>query len=195
MRHLRLYLRERHVPAGLGTAVSGVVVLWTAGQLVDDARLWRSVGVLVAAVVVVVLGPGLAGSDHDLDQTAAISWAWVRGLHMVTGVVLLSVLVAGTTLVGDPTVTVPLLVRDVAGLAGLLGVGAVLFGAGRAWLLPMAGAGPAVMLGPLTGDWPRELLTWAAQPAEAGWATVTAVLLGTVGLLGYALFGARRGPS
>jgi hypothetical protein len=99
---------------------------------------------------------------------------------------------AATAVTGEPLAHAGLIVRDVAGLTGLVALGAVALGAGRAWLPATAWTVLCVVSGPLGGAWHKEALTWVVQPAGTASATGTAALLGVAGTLGYALRGSRR---
>jgi hypothetical protein len=188
---MTLYLRSRRVPAAAIMALVSTAALWALAQAVEDRPALRAMAVLAAAVGVVAAGPGLAGADAALDRTAAIAWAPRRAAHVLVAAAALAGVLAATTLAGTALAGAGLLVRDVAGLGGLLAIGATVLGAGRAWPLPIVAAAPGVMFGPLSGVWHREVLTWTAQPTATASATVTAVVLGVAGTLAYAIGGGR----
>ena len=129
MRALALYLRSRRAAPTL-TAVAGLVAaLWTVGRAVDGAGV---LGLLAVVAGLAMVGPGLAGPDTDLDRTAAVAWPPRRAAHLTVAVTAVALLVAAAGLGGDGR-----LIRDAAGLGGLLGLGAATLGAQRAWLVPM----------------------------------------------------------
>ena len=197
MRPLALYLRSRSVPAGLAVLLGCAVSLWLIGLAVDN-RDGRSLLVLLATVAaVVVIAPGLAGPDHDLDRVAAIAWSPRRALHLVVAAVIVLGLLGATAQIGHPMVGMALIARNTAGLAGLVAFGAVTLGAAHATLLPILWVVLVLQVTPPMGAPPdrpvyKEMLTWLAQPIGSTPATVTAVLLGVVGTLAYALFGSHR---
>jgi hypothetical protein len=194
---LTLYLRSRSAPAGTAVLLGCAVALWVLGLVVDN-RDGRSLLVMLATVAgVVVIAPGLAGPDHDLDRVAAIAWSPRRALHVVVAAGIVFGLLGATAQLGDPMSGMAPIARNTAGLAGLVALGAVTLGAARATLLPILWAVLVMQVTPPMGAPPdrpvyKEMLTWLAQPIGSTPATVTAVLLGVVGTLAYALFGSRR---
>jgi hypothetical protein len=106
-------------------------------------------------------------------------------------------LLAATALAGERMTHAGQLARNVAGLAGLTALGAVLLGAARAPLLPVLWIVPVLWWAPPLGDAPtrptyKVMLTWMVQPIETRAATVAAVVLAVVGSLAYAALGSRR---
>jgi hypothetical protein len=192
MRFLTLYLRSRRVPAAAATVLASVAVLWFLGTSTDDPQGRLPIAVLALSVGMSAIAPGLAGADLDLDRTAAIRWPPRRAAHVLAGAVLVTAALAATALTGDPMAPFQLILRDALGLAGLVALGAATLGAGRAWLLPVTWSLVTMVAGARNGSWPRELLTWAAQPEGTTSATVTAVVLGGAGILAYAAAGSRR---
>jgi len=87
--------------------------------------------------------------------------------------------------------------RNVAGLTGLVALGAVLLGAARAPLLPVVWTIPVLWWAPPMGDPPtrpayKVMLTWMVQRPDSEDATVAAIVLAVVGTFAYATMGARR---
>ena len=197
MKPLTLYLRSRSVPVGLAVLLGCAVTLWALGLAVDN-RDGRSLLVLLATVAAVVaIAPGLAGPDHDLDRVAGIAWSPRRAVHVVVAAAIVVGLLGATAQIGDPMSGMAIIARNAAGLAGLVALGAVTLGAARATLLPILWAVLVMQVTPPMGAPPdrpvyKEMLTWLAQPIGSTPATVTAVVLGVVGTLAYALFGSRR---
>jgi hypothetical protein len=88
-----------------------------------------------------------------------------------------------------------LVVRDAAGLLGLMGLGAVTIGVPRSWFLPLGWTLASVAF-PLSGPASHQVLTWQSQAPDSLAAAVTAGLLAVGGLIGYAIAGpARRAPA
>jgi len=194
---LTLYLRSRSVPASLGLTLACAAGLWSLGLAVDDQE-GRSLLVLPATVAAVAaIAPGLAGPDHDLDRVAAITWWPRRAAHVVVAGAVVVGLLGVTAQIGAPMSGLALIARNTAGLAGLVALGAVTLGAARATLLPILWAVLVMQVTPPMGAPPdrpvyKEMLTWLAQPIGSTPAAVTAVLLGVLGTLAYALLGSRR---
>ena len=187
MRALALYLRSRRAAPTL-TAVAGLVAaLWTVGRAVDGAGV---LGLLAVVAGLAMVGPGLAGPDTDLDRTAAVAWPPRRAAHLTVAVTAVALLVAAAGLGGDGR-----LIRDAAGLGGLLGLGAATLGAQRAWLVPMTWTlVGSVVLGPVWREPTpaQSALAWMVQPSGTRAAAGTATALATAGLLLYALRGPAR---
>ena len=197
MRPLSLYLRSRSVPAGLAVLLGCAVALWSLGLAVDNRDGRGLLAMLATVAAVVAIAPGLAGPDHDLDRVAAIAWSPRRAAHVVVAAAVVVGLLAVTAQIGAPMSSIALIARNAAGLAGLVALGATTVGAVRASLLPILWAVLVMQVTPPMGAPPdrpvyKEMLTWLAQPIGNTTATVTALLLGVVGTLAYALFGSRR---
>ena len=84
-----------------------------------------------------------------------------------------------------------------AGLTGLVALGAVVLGAARAPLLPVVWTVLVLWWAPPMGEPPtrpayKVMLTWMAQPVDTRAATVAAVVLAVAGTLSYAVLGSRR---
>jgi hypothetical protein len=146
---------------------------------------------LALAVAVAVTATGLSGQDADLDRSAAIRWFPRRGAHLL----LIGVLAFGAVLLPrlwEPEqVPVEIIARNAAGLLGLAGISAVLFGGAFGWTLPLFSFAVAFFTPP-GDDVGTQVATWLFQPMEVTAATWTAVILGVVGAGSYALFGGRR---
>lgn len=186
MRSLTLYLRSRQTLATVAIALACVVALGVLASN-SDAVQTRFVLVLFAVTVAAsVAATGLAGPDPALDRTAAVPWWWRRTAHVAAIGVLAAAAVVLSRDVPDEVV-----VRDAVGLTGLAALGATLFGGGLAWCLPTgwtAVAVTALLASPLPA---APLLTWPVQPPDTPAATVAAGVLGAVGVLAYAVRGAR----
>jgi hypothetical protein len=192
VRWTALYVRSRQVPASLAAAAVSAAAVWAlSGGGSADPRLPALVLVAGTAAGSV----GLGGQDLALDRTAAIRWAPRRAVHVlligtVAAAVLLTVRAAGDE-AGEEAATAAFVVRDSAGLAGLVAVGAVLFGAQHAWTLPVAWLAFALFTPPGTGV-PAQVATWMMLPPGTAAATWTAVALAGGGTAAYALAGPRR---
>lgn len=197
MRLLVLYLRSRAVPSIAVTVLGCAVALWALGLAIHSPAGRTLAALLVAVAAIGAIGPSLAGADHDLDRAGAIAWPAWRTVHIFASGVAIFGLLAATALAGQRMTQVGQLARNVAGLAGLLALGAVLFGAAGAALLPVLWIVPVLWWAPPLGEPPtrpayRVMLTWMVQPVEARAATVTAGVLAAVGITAYAAFGSRR---
>lgn len=186
MRWLTLYLRSRSVPAALAAVIAGTAALWLLGTTIDDPRIRDTLALLAVLTGAVATAPGLAGADPDLDRTAAIAWPPRRATHLILAGAIITGLVTLTT-------TGPI-IRNVTGLVGLVALGVATFGA-RAVLLPVIWAVFALRFAaplgtPPTGPGYQVMLTWMAQPPGTAAATLTAILLGAIGTITYAV----RGP-
>ena len=78
------------------------------------------------------VAPGLAGADPDLERVSAIAWPPRRAAHVIVAGVAIFGLLAATTLVGEQPAAAGQIARTVAGLTGLVALGAVVLGAARA---------------------------------------------------------------
>jgi hypothetical protein len=193
MRWLTLYARSRQVPASFAALVISAVTVWALTQ--DGGRSGDPADprlpVLVLAAGAMAASVGLSGQDPALDRTAAIRWAPRRAAHvLLAGAVVAGVLLAVQTM-GASMATTAFVVRDSAGLMGLVALGAA-FGGGRyAWTLPFAWLSFSFFAPPATGAAGR-VATWMLLPAGTPTATWTAVILTAVGTTVYAVAGPRR---
>ncbi|MDX3692518.1 hypothetical protein PV726_19655 [Streptomyces europaeiscabiei] len=193
MRWLTLYARSRQVPASLAAVLISTVTVWAlaardGGGGPADPKL--PVFVLVAGVTAASIG--LGGQDHALDRTASIRWRPRRTAHvLLIGAVACAVLLAVQTVGGEDLATTAFVVRDGAGLTGLVALGAVVCGAQYAWTLPIAWLSFSVFAPPPT-SWPMRAVTWMLMPPGTPTATWTALTLAVTGTTAYALAGPRR---
>ncbi|WP_207897212.1 hypothetical protein [Amycolatopsis pittospori] len=189
MRWAVLYARSRSVPASLSALVVSMAVLWFLAR--DH---WSLLPVSLALTVgIAVTATGLSGQDADLDRSAAIRWLPRRGLHLllIGGLALGAVLLP--RLWETAQVPVGIIVRDAAGLLGLVGLAAVLFGGAFGWTLPLF-AFTVAFFTPFDRDSETvtQIATWLFQPVDVAAATWTAVGFAVVGFGSYAVFGTRR---
>jgi hypothetical protein len=126
-----------------------------------------------------------------------IAWPPRRAAHVILAGGAVLGLLGATALVGQQMGATGQLARNVAGLTGLVALGAVGLGAARAPLLPVMWTVVVLWWAPPLGEPPtrptyKVTLTWMVQPAEIQAATVAAVVLAAVGILAYAVLGSRR---
>jgi hypothetical protein len=187
-----LYARSRSVPLTFAVVLCCAAGLAWGGRYIHSGQTRALLALAALLAATTAIAPGLAGADHDLEKGAAIAWPPRRAGHVV---------VAGAVLVGVFALTgqssAGQLLRNTAGLGGLVALGATVLGANRAPLLPVVWTALVLRFAPPLGTPParpayRVMLTWIAQPAGTRWATVAALILGAAGTLGYAVFGARR---
>jgi hypothetical protein len=197
VRPLTLYLRSRGVPATAATVLVCAVALWALGLAIDHPQGRGLAALLVALGATAALGPGLAGADHDLDRASAIAWPPRRAGHVIVAGAAVVGLLAATALAGEEMASLAHIARNVAGLVGLVALGAIILGADRAPLLPVVWTVLVLRYAPPMGVPPtrptyKVMLTWMVQPDDTRAAAVAAVMLAAAGTLGYAVLGSRR---
>jgi hypothetical protein len=136
MRWPALYARSRQLAVPVSALVLGAALLLGLSRWLWDGRMGILSMIIVMTLGVAAASPGLAGFDHDLDRTASFSWPLRRATHLIgLGVVTtgLSLAVNATLDSGLPTGVV---LRDVAGQVGLLGLGVALIGGSFGWCPP-----------------------------------------------------------
>ncbi|UUU26890.1 hypothetical protein [Streptomyces sp. DSM 40750] len=191
MRWLTLYARSRQVPASLAALAISTVTVWALARDGGGGPGDPKVPVFVLVAGVTAASIGLGGQDLALDRTAAIRWRPRRAAHvLLIGTVVCAVLLAAQTM-GADLATTAFVVRDSAGLMGLVALGAVVCGAQYAWTLPIAWLSFSVLAPPPTGV-PMQTATWMLLPPGTTTATWTAVALAVTGTTAYALAGPRR---
>ncbi|MEV4140981.1 hypothetical protein AB0J72_53560 [Dactylosporangium sp. NPDC049742] len=191
-RGLRLYLRSRRVPvavAGSAGAVALVVATWSS--MMDRAGVPAGLAVLTTAMAAAPFGPTLAGPDPALDRTAALPWPPRRAAHLVACCVVVVALLLAARPFGADFGPVGVVLRNTAGLIGVIGLGAAVAGARAAWQVPVAWAAlAAFMVAPGGPRW-RQAALWMVQEPGDRIATVTAATLLVAGVAAYAI---RVGP-
>jgi hypothetical protein len=197
VRPLTLYLRSRGVPATATAVLVCAAALWALGLAVDHPQGRVLVALLAALAGTAALGPGLAGADHDLERASAIAWPPRRAAHVIVAGAAVIGLLTATSLVGEQMAGTEQIARNVAGLAGLVALGAAILGAAPAPLLPVIWTVLVLRYAPPMGEPPtrpayKVMLTWMVQPADAHAATVAAVVLAVAGTVAYAVLGSRR---
>ncbi|MFG2134642.1 hypothetical protein ACGFNV_43745 [Streptomyces sp. NPDC048751] len=191
MRWLTLYARSRQVPASLAAVLISAMTVGAlargGGEGPGDPRL----PVLALAAGAMAASVGLGGQDLALDRTAAIRWVPRRAAHvLLAGAVVCMVLLTVQTL-GADLATTTFLVRDSAGLMGLVALGAALSGGQYAWTLPFAWLSFSFFAPPPTSA-PMRVATWMLLPPGTPAGTWTALVLMLAGTTAYAVAGPRR---
>jgi hypothetical protein len=197
MRALVLYLRSRAAPGTAVAMLGCAVALWALGLAIDDPQTRALTALLAALAATTAIGHGLAGPDHDLDKIAAIAWPPRRAAHIIVAGAAVLTALAATALAGEQMSHASQLARNVAGLTGLVALGAVALGAAQAPLLPVVWTVIVLWWAPPLGQPPtrptyKVVLTWMVQPPGTRAATVAAVILATLGAGAYAVLGSRR---
>ncbi|MFI6070699.1 hypothetical protein ACIA5C_03800 [Actinoplanes sp. NPDC051343] len=187
---LPLYLRSRRLPAALGTSLAAVVVTWAAWSATTDRReVNQSLMVLTVVLALAPLIPTLSSDDDALESTAALRWPPRRALHLIACFAAVAVALVVTRATGARFGPAWEIVRDSAGLTGLIGLSAALLGTRIAWAPPIGWAAIQVLFGVPAGD---AVLFWLLQPATSRPAALTAAVLFAGGVVAYAR---RPGPS
>lgn len=186
-----LYARSRQAPASLAAVMISTLAAWAlardGGEGPGDPRL----PVLVLAAGAMAASIGLSGQDLALDRTAAIRWVTRRAAHvLLAGAVIAAVLLAAQT-PGQDMATTAFVVRDSAGLMGLVALGAALSGGQYAWTLPFSWLSLSFFAPPATST-PMQVATWMLLPPGTAAGTWTALTLTVTGTAAYAVAGPRR---
>jgi hypothetical protein len=194
---LALYLRSRAAPSTAVALLGCAVALWALGLAIDQPQGRSLAALLVALAGTTALAPGLAGADPDLDRASAIAWPPRRAAHVVVAGAAVVGLLTATALAGEQMASTGQIARDVAGLTGLVALGAAVLGATRAPLLPVVWTVLVLRYAPALGETPTQpaykvVLTWMVQPAETRAATIAAVVLAAAGTFAYAVLGSQR---
>jgi hypothetical protein len=128
----------------------------------------------------------LAGADDALEKTAALPWPPRRVLHLTGAGAFVAVLLLAAQAAGVDFGPARQIIRNSAGLAGLVGLGVALLGTRLAWIAPIIWSALQAMIAVPGGPGWRQSLLWLIQPVESGPAAITAVVLLLGGVLGYA---------
>jgi hypothetical protein len=134
---------------------------------------------------------GLSGQDLALDRTAAIRWVPRRAAHILLAGTVVGTLLLAVQTMGAGMTTTAFVVRDSAGLMGLVALGAALWGGQYAWTLPFAWLSFSFFAPPATSA-PMQVATWMLLPPGTAAGTWTALALTVAGTTAYALAGPRR---
>ncbi|MER5987073.1 hypothetical protein [Streptomyces sp. NPDC001787] len=191
MRWLTLYARSRHVPASLAAALLSTAAVWAlariGGGTLGDPRLTM----LVLAAGAIAFSVGLGGQDLGLDRTAAIRWMPRRAAHVLLCGALIGAVLSAVQAISGQQAPTAFVVRDSAGLAGLVALGAAWCGAQYAWIPPFAGLSVSLVVPPSDGV-ATQVLTWMMLPSGTTAGTWTAAVLAVVGTAVYVVGGPRR---
>jgi hypothetical protein len=197
VRPLALYLRSRAVPATVAAMAGCTVTLWALGLAIESRQGRSLAALLVALAGTTAIAPGLVGADVDLDRVSAVAWPPRRAAHVIVAGAAVVGLLATSAFVGEQMADSGQIARNVAGLTGLVALGAVVLGAARAPLLPVVWTVLVMWWAPPMGESPtrpayKVMLTWMAQSGDTRVATVAAIVLAGAGILSYAVLGSRR---
>ncbi|MHA5050708.1 hypothetical protein [Streptomyces sp. SD15] len=191
MRWLTLYARSRQVPASLAVVVISAVVVWALARDGSGGPGDPRMPALMIVAGATAASIGLGGQDVALDRTAAIRWVLRRAAHvLLIGAVVGAVLPAVQTM-GEDLATTAFVVRNSAGLMGLVAIGATVCGAQYAWTLPIAWLSFSLSA-PLPTGVPMQVVSWMLLPPGTAAGTWTALVLAVVGTAAYAVAGPRR---
>ncbi|WP_053702387.1 hypothetical protein [Streptomyces sp. WM6368] len=192
MRWLTLYARSRRAPTSLAVVLISAVAVAALGRIGGavgpvDPRLCT----LALAAGATALAVGLGGQDLALDRTAAIRWMPRRAVHVLLCGVLIGAVLPGALALGGQPASLALVVRNSAGLMGLVALGAAWCGGPYAWLPPFASLSLALVVPPAP-DPATQVLTWMLLPPGTTAGTWTALVLAVAGTAVYAVGGPRR---
>ncbi|WP_405612707.1 hypothetical protein [Streptomyces sp. NBC_00076] len=191
MRWLTLYARSRQVPASLAAVLIGAVTVWALARDGNAGPVDPRMPVLVLTTGAMAVSVGLGGQDLALDRTAAIRWIPRRAAHVLLGGVAVAASLLTVQTMGVSMATTTFVVRDSAGLMGLVALGAALSGGQYAWTLPFAWLS-LVFLAPPPTSTPMHVAMWMLLPPGTAAGTWTALVLTVVGTMAYAVAGPRR---
>jgi hypothetical protein len=186
-----LYARSRQVPASLAVVVISAVVVWALARDGSGGPGDPRIPALVIVVGATAASIGLGGNDVALDRTAAIRWVLRRAAHvLLIGAVVGAVLLTVQTM-GEDLATTAFVVRNSAGLMGLVALGAALSGGQFGWTLPFAWLAFS-FFAPSATSVPTQVVSWMLLPPGTAAGTWTALVLAVVGTTAYAVAGPRR---
>ena len=187
-RWLPLYLRSRRVPLAAPmslAAVAAVTLLWSTSA--DGPEVDPGLAALTVVLALAPLIPTLTGDDDSLEGAVALPWPPRRILHLLAAGTFVAALLLVARAAGADFGPAGQIIRNSAGLAGLIGLGVALLGTRLAWAAPVGWAGlPAMLAGPGGPGWQQSLF-WLIQPANSFPAALTAAVLLLAGMIGYAV--------
>jgi hypothetical protein len=198
-RALPRFLRSRHVVTWLAVTVAATSLLRiVAGLLVDtlaeSPEVSATLGMYAVMIAVSSAGPGLSGSDIDLDRAAAVDWRPIRLVHVLFIGAVVALIVGATALTGHTLGPTQQIVRNSIGFTGLLALAATTLGVARSWIPPLllAVLGPFVVFA-FDGSPPRwtSVVTWPIQFSLSTDAWLVATAFAVVGTAAYTVVGPR----
>ncbi|WP_433729201.1 hypothetical protein ACQP2Y_16830 [Actinoplanes sp. CA-051413] len=190
-RWLPLYLRSRRVPPAVAISlatVSAVALIWSP-------EAGPGLAALTVVLALAPLIPTLAGDDDALEQTAALPWPPRRALHLLGAGTFVAVLLLVARVAGADFGPAGQIIRNSAGLAGLIGLGVALLGTRLAWAAPVVWSALQAMLAVPGGPAWQQSLLWLIQPAGSVPAAITATVLLLAGVISYAARVRQTGAS
>jgi hypothetical protein len=191
VRWLTLYARSRQVPAGLAAVLIGAVTVWALARDGNAGPVDPRMPVLVLTTGAMAVSVGLGGQDLALDRTAAIRWIPRRAAHVLLAGAAVAASLLTVQTMGVSMATTAFVVRDSAGLMGLVALGAALSGGQYAWTLPFVWFS-LVFFAPFLMSAPMHVAMWMLLPPGTAAGTWTALVLTVVGTTAYAVAGPRR---
>ncbi|MEV3908574.1 hypothetical protein [Streptomyces canus] len=191
MRWLTLYARSRQVPASLAAVLIGAMTVWALARDGNAGPVDPKLPALILTTGAMAVSVGLGGQDLALDRTAAIRWMSRRAAHVLLAGVAVAASLLTVQTMGVSMATTAFVVRDSAGLMGLVALGAALSGGQYAWTLPFAWLS-LVFLAPPPTSTPTHVAMWMLLPPGTAAGTWTALVLTVVGTTAYAVAGPRR---
>jgi uncharacterized membrane protein len=193
VRLAHLYLASRSTALAL-TCLAGVAALMSLGLMVDDNEVIRSMLLTVAPVgVAAVVGASARNPFGEVEMVASASLARLR-----LGQIGLQIGLAGLTIALGASLTssgqiAETLIRNGAGYAGLVMLGAWLFGAAASWV-PAFAYGAVVLIADSAGVWTDRWWTWPTESAASDSALAFALMTLAAGMTALASQGARTSP-
>lgn len=187
MRWTALYVRSRH----LAVSLAAVLLCALALPPLLGGNWSTFFATITLGAAITVAGVGLSGQDIDLDRAASFRWPPRRLAHLL----LIGAVAGGVMLAAQSLVDLPMdagwILRNAAGLLGLTGLAATLFGGQFGWTLPLGWAMTAVFVPRVAGQ-VYDVVAWPMATADSTAAWWTAGLLFVTGTAAYTAAGARR---
>ncbi|WP_421110911.1 hypothetical protein [Streptomyces sp. NEAU-S77] len=196
-----LYARSRAVPLTAASLVAAATATaWCADWLVSrpefgaGARL--PVVVLAPLLASAAIGASLYTHSEELDRTAVRRW-WPRRLcHLLLLTAMAAALLAAGVRGHPEQFGAPAMIRNTLAATGVTALAAALFGARLSWLPMLAHTGAVYLTAGREPGGRRAVWAWSVQPGPEPAAWWTAGVVFAVGVIVYAVRGARpEGPA